>query len=570
MRIRMSLLGILALCLGMSARGESPAEELLGLVPADAGLTVAVEDLSGHLRTFLDSPLAEGLARLPAVRGWLASDGGRRFVRARKDIESALKVDAARVRDDLFGEAVVLALHLPPGEPQDRARGLLLTRVRDRALLLRMIALANDAERKAGALIDLADHPRGHDSYTVRTFRPGTKPAEAYAILGDLFAWSNSEALIQGVIDRRGRHAGLADLPAFREVRRNLPAGAAVSLFADPRFIERVLSPGSAPTAPQDVRAAEAVKRYLAALRYAGAALEWRDGPVLHLHEVFDPEKVPPAFRRWAASTPRKTTPARRAPATALALAAGPVDFPAIYDGLMALVPEAERPRARNVEAVLRGLLLGKDARAEVLPAMGPGVLLYVERPGESDTWPPWVASVEVGDPEAAKALENALRTALALSTLDAGGKGRAIVSRDVRGVPVTGLSGGRFAFAFAGGRFACAATPEAAAGGVIADPGEKGGDSPFERARAAHFPAAETFAFLDLDAIHEVADGRREALARGLAAGRGGKPEDGRRDLDQVLALVRLFRLAFATSAVEPDFSAAHRTIGLIARETR
>ena len=179
---------------------------------------------------------------------------------------------------------------------------------------------------------------------------------------------------------------------------------------------------------------------------------------------------------------------------------------------------------------------------------MGPGVLLYVERPGESDTWPPWVASVEVGDPEAGKSLENALRTALALSAMDAGGKGRAIGSRDVRGVPVTGLSGGRFAFAVAGGRFACAATPEAAAGGVVADPGGQGGDSTFERARAAHFPAAETFAFLDLDAIHEVADGRREALARGLAARRGGKPEDGRRDLDQVLALVHLFRFAFAT----------------------
>ena len=80
MRIRLRLPGILAvslaLALGMPARGESPADELLGLVPADAGLTVAVEDLSGHLRTFLDSPLAEALARLPAVRGWLASDGG--------------------------------------------------------------------------------------------------------------------------------------------------------------------------------------------------------------------------------------------------------------------------------------------------------------------------------------------------------------------------------------------------------------------------------------------------------------------------------------------------------------
>src|SRR5262245_46882920 len=97
-----------------TARAEGPADGLLRLVPPDAGVTLVVENLRGHVRQFLDSPLADGLGRLPAVRAWLGSDRFDQLRRSRRDIEAALGVDLARVRDDLLGDAVVLALQVPP------------------------------------------------------------------------------------------------------------------------------------------------------------------------------------------------------------------------------------------------------------------------------------------------------------------------------------------------------------------------------------------------------------------------------------------------------------------------
>src|SRR4051812_41216875 len=52
------------------ACGEGPADSLLRLVPADAGVTLTIEDLRGHTRDFFASPLAESLGRLPAVHAW--------------------------------------------------------------------------------------------------------------------------------------------------------------------------------------------------------------------------------------------------------------------------------------------------------------------------------------------------------------------------------------------------------------------------------------------------------------------------------------------------------------------
>ena len=559
---REALAFLLVTNLGAIALAEGPADELLRLAPPDAAVTLAVEDLSGHLRTVLDSPLAEGLGRLPAVREWLASDGPRRLERARKEIEAGLKVDAIRARDALLGEAFVLALHVPPGEPPDRAKGLLLTRVRDRELLLRLLETLNDAQRKDGSLADVASKSRGDAAYSVRTFRPGTKPPEAYAILGDTFAWSNSEALIQGVIDRRARAKGdgLGDLPGFRRVRQGLPAHPLALLFVDPKFLGRLLDVGQGPRTPQDAKVVEALHRTLATLEYAGAALRWQDGPILHLVEATLPDKAETSPRRAASTTPL-------APATALAIASGPVDFGAVYDALMTLVPEADRPRIGHLAAILRGILLGKDARSEVLPRLGPGVLAYVDAPAEGEAWPPWAATVEVADADAAKAVANAVRTALSAYAVAREGKGKplTIEEREAGGVAVTGLSGAPFAFASGRGRLAFGATPGAVAGAIE---GPKGAESSqFAKARASAFAGASTFAYVDLEAVAKVVGVRRDALAKGVVSGRGGRVEDARRDLDQLLDLLKLFRFAFAAIDADPGPARARQTIGLIAK---
>ncbi|MCA1686627.1 MAG: hypothetical protein LC745_11775, partial [Planctomycetia bacterium] len=398
-RITARLLAALTLGLVSPARGAGPADPLLRLVPPDAGLTVAVEDLRGSAVAFSGSPLADELGKLPAVRDWLASDRSLRLRRGLRKVGEVLGEDPAAVRDGLFGEAVVLTLWIPPGGRPEGARGLLLVRVPDRAMLDRIVGGINVAQLKSGELRQIGDRDRGGTAYHVREFR-GRRAPEFYATLDDrVFAWSNSEELIQGAVDRQKDGAGgLAGSPDFRRVRGRLPVRPAASLFVDPRFVGRLLAASPKPRKPDDERVAALLTRYLAAVRYAGAALEWRDGLVLHTEEVVSPDAIAPALKVWAARTDTPDPSSRRVPRTALVMATAHVDFGALVDGLSGLVPDRGRPKVENLRLSVNGLLLGLDARSEVLPALGPGALAYVERPeGDGpESRLPTVLSVEV------------------------------------------------------------------------------------------------------------------------------------------------------------------------------
>jgi hypothetical protein len=562
---------VLVLAVTLAAHAASPADALLELAPPDAGATLVIEDLRSHVRTVLDSPLAEAFRQLPAVKSWLASDEFRKFATAREQIQNVLGVSPSTIRDEVFGEAAVLALHAPEGGRPDEARGLLLVKVRDRALLDRLIVTINSVEKRDGPLTDVLERKHRGQTYWVRNFREGTKPAECYTILGaDVFAWSNSEALVRGAIDRRAGEPGLSGLAAFRTVREALPARSAVSLFVDPRFLERAAAAGPprVPSKPSEVRLAAFLRRYLSAVSYAGAALEWREGFVLHVHEVLDPAKVDEPLRRWAAHAGDTAGMRRRVPSSALAVAAVHWDGRAIFDLLLSLVPESEQAKITNVTVVLRGLLLDKEPREEVFAYLGPGAVGFLDTPPREkgpDARPPLVVAIEISGGArgsgVAAALENALRTVLALSTLDAKAPEASqlrLETRDVGSIRVTSLLGRKAPFCYA-------VTPECITFGNDAQAvasfaaGPKGEAEPaFERVRSEFFPNAQSFAYADLEALCRLAAKQRAALARRLVDGR---------DLDEAIALLGLFRTGFFTSTVGEDFSWTHRTLGLLAR---
>jgi hypothetical protein len=567
----------LILALAATTRAAGPAEALFRLVPPDAGLTLAIEDLRGHARQFLDSALADGLRQLPAVRAWFASDRFRGFQRAQAEIEKALGENLARIRDDLLGDAVVLTVHLPPGGRQEDARGLLLVRVRDRALLDRLVQEVNAAQKNKGELERVTEHARGASVYYARELR--NRPAEYFATFDDnTFAWSNSEALVQGVIDRKtGDRPGLGDEAPFLRVRRRLPERSAVSLFVNPRFLATVLASAPKSSKPADARIAALLGRQVQAMDYLGAAIEWRDGVILHVEEALDPKKLDPWLRNWAAQTSSNPL-AHALPSAALAVATAHVDFPAVLDVVRALMPESERPRLDNLLLALNGLLLGNDPTALLAyPHAGPGLLAYVEPPGAPDARPflPVVFVVNLGEdqdpvagaePAAAAPLDNALRTLLALRALDVKqGEPLRVETREVGGRKVTMLSGSSpFAYAIASGRLVLGNSAEAVARAFTQPLRSNSG---FTRLQATYFPKVESFACVDLEAVYQLADAHRPWLVRRIAAKHQQPEADAARDLDQALALVHLFRSAFLTSAIAPDATSIHRSLGLIAK---
>ena len=168
-----------------------------------------------------------------------------------------------------------------------------------------------------------------------------------------------------------------------------------------------------------------------------------------------------------------------------------------------------------------------------------------------------------------AAALDNALRTLLALTTLDEKhGLGRSrITTREVAGATVTTLDV-PLPFAYAvdpvHGRLVLGTSAIAVARYLESAANPQAGQR-FREFRAAAFPDADTFACVDLDALTRLAVSYRDRLVRNIAARQKRPAADVAQDVEHVLALARLFRAAFLASRMEADATAVHRTVGVL-----
>src|SRR5262249_28096491 len=154
-----------------------------------------------------------------------------------------------------------------------QARGLLLLQARNPALLQRLIRVVNTSQQQSGELARIGQRRRAGMTYYVREFPPGTERLpEWYVDYPDgTFAFSNSETLIQAVIDRRSRmlgspggagpavpgervDPGLGELPRLQAVQRRLPGRALARLFVDPRPLGRLLAAAERSGKPDEVR----------------------------------------------------------------------------------------------------------------------------------------------------------------------------------------------------------------------------------------------------------------------------------------------------------------------------
>ncbi len=546
------------------ARANSADRDLLKAVPPDAGLTIALTDLRNHSAELLDSKIAHAFFALPAVKDWFESERGRALARARADIETNLGTSLKAIRDDLIGDAVVLSLHFDVAKGTQPARGLALTHVRNQELLEKLLGILNKSDAMLERVEDVGSEAA---AYKVRRFKPNSgREPEYYRLFADgTFAWSNSETLIKAVIDRKngGSLPSMAENADYSAVRSGLPARSLVTLILSRKLTSLVLTQATQTDDAKQAKLAKSAAGYLQAVEAVGLSLEWRDGVVLHAHQVIEPKKLDAGILRWARSNVAPDSLTKRVPATAFAVAAMAVDCEAILQGITAFTSEAERPRLDVALDALQGILLGRNLQKEVLPWLGPGLMAYVEEPGT--TWPhfPFVAVLQLREdqhePSIAKALDNAIRTVISLYALDAkrpAARFRLVSSQQGK----TRIT----SFVEPGIPFAYALGPDFLALGTSADAVSRFGnegttpDARLAPFRAAHFPDAQAFAAIDLTRLVRIATDHRDKLVE-----RSGKP----RDVDRAIALLNLFKGAFLAVRVDPELKYLHQSVGLIAR---
>src|SRR5262249_55725107 len=129
--------------LAAPARAASARDDLLRLVPGDAGFCVVLSDLRGHTEKLLasswvkrlrEAPVVKALARAPETKNRRDGDGR---------LQKHLKVSFVRLWSDLLGDAVVFAYRPGPPDKMEQEQGLLLICARDADLLARVVKLLN-------------------------------------------------------------------------------------------------------------------------------------------------------------------------------------------------------------------------------------------------------------------------------------------------------------------------------------------------------------------------------------------------------------------------------------------
>ncbi len=584
----------------------SAARELQRLIPPDASVVLTVEDLRGQVRELMASRLATEFLKLPAVKTWFDSEKYEQLETARDQIEGLLQAKLTEIRDQVLGDAVVIALRLPADSPVDpgQAQGMLVLKAGNPALLKRLVDLVNKMQKQNGEIAAVVERKRGDISYFIREFPAGSEHRpEAFVTFPDgTFAISNFEGMIAELVDRKtasanaGSHspASMADLPRFQSLDRKLPERALARLYIDARLAESLFKNSPQPKSPPE----SLIRRYIGALDTAGAALVFTEGHIgLNAAEVFQPGK----FREVIGDMPARsasTTPSfDQLPTTTLGVASLDVDFTAIFRLIEQVVPETEHTRLASAEAVLKGLLLGQDLRTRILPCLGPRVLAFVDTPIEwqtghkpeataNRTWPfPVVLALQLQAdplpdafgskaakrPTVAEAMDNGLNTVLALVTLN--GKfaeaHTRIVTHEVVGVTVKALDPplpAAYGVDRSGNQIVLSNSPTAVER-YLAHGSSPTGGARFMQLHARAFPEAHSFLCLDLAAIETMIATHRDRIIDILSSQKHRSRDEVTHDLDQFLPLSQLFDAAYLTSRIDGESATTYQTLGLLTR---
>jgi hypothetical protein len=348
-----------------AARADTPRDELLRLVPDDVSLCVIVNDLRGQTQRLLAAPWLKQAVNSPAGKALLASPDLRPLTRLDEDLQKGLQVTVARLRDDIFGDLVVLAFRHDPSAKAGQEDGLLLLRARDADLLVKLEERLNRVQRRSGELKALEERTYKGVRYHRRQ---DVRGEHFYLIRGPILAFAAREATLRQVIDRQLERDG-ARANLVRRLR--CLDGAFVGLWLNPRAFDKDLRRKEADGSASEARVLRAFRSYWQALDGIGLALAVGRDVELRLSLQGRMEALPAAGKRLAEAAAGPSDLWGRFPPDAVITSVSRTDFAALGKVVAEFLPAEQRDA---VQAVLQGSLgatLGLDLD-EILPRLGP------------------------------------------------------------------------------------------------------------------------------------------------------------------------------------------------------
>jgi hypothetical protein len=254
-RLSWLLLACVALSAGPAAvRAATPRDELLRFVPENTGFCFIFQGLRAHWDALQASTLAEQFDRA------LGREDREKLDKVQKTVLEPLGLDWAKLRDDVLGEALVIAYRPgPPGQPQ-KDQGLLLLRVQNEKTLADLVQRFNASQRKK----EPPAEPEERRYKGVTYYRHADKKGWVYYhVRGPILLLTSAEEMLQGALDRERSLAPDAPSPLVARLRQLGIDGALLTFwFNSPREFDAVVKAGGARANPATQAAQAAALRY--------------------------------------------------------------------------------------------------------------------------------------------------------------------------------------------------------------------------------------------------------------------------------------------------------------------
>lgn len=392
---RLAVIAILCLGFPTALSAAEPREELLRLVPEDVGFCLLVQNLRGQSAALLNSPFVKQWRASPWGRALATAPETAKLIGADQHLQKYLHVGWARLRDDILGDAVVLAYRPgPPGKPE-QDQGVVLVRARDPQLLADLVERINNLQRQSHDLEALEERRFDGATYFCRQERNNKS---YYYIRGPILAFSRQEGLLRETLSR-SVHATDIEPALLRHLQRCGVAEDFAALWVNPRAFDAHIEARAKQTSDPAHAIFQAVLSYWKPLEgiALSASLHERDFE-LKLALVARRERMPPAVRPAFDGHARPSALWQRFPDDAIVAMAGRFNAAAWAQWIGDFLSPSARQQVHQVLARGPGAALGKDIETDVLPYLGPDWGFCLLPPSEANkSWiPDGVALLQV------------------------------------------------------------------------------------------------------------------------------------------------------------------------------
>lgn len=536
-RLWLLVLGVAAL-LTVPLRAATPRDELLRLVPDDVGFCLVVQDLRTHAESFLASPFFEQFMKSPVGVALKESGELRKLATFDRELRKHIELSAAQVRDDLLGDAVVLAYRPPPSDKPEEEEGLLLIRARNANLLSKVIERINAVQKLSGELRELETRKHQGLSYTCRIERGAT---HYYYLHGPVFAFSGQETILKRMLERVADETRTTKLPA--QLGRLGVDEALGTLWINPRAFDAELAAKAGQAKGAEAYTLKKLQDYWKAMDgIALSATLGRSDVEFALAISARDGELPESARKFFAAEEKPSDLWSRFPDNALLAFAAKLDVAATVELFADFFPEGTRKELRDSINRTVGAALGLDLVNDVVPNLGPdwGVCLL---PVDKSGMPALLAALRVRPGDKAKPVDRALQDGLntaAVMAIFAHNKANAdplslkTMTQDKVEVKYLGSERGQAAglqpaFALKDGYLVLASVPEAVGRFQLVERElPKGGDIPLLR--------------VSIKEIRRFAKDRLDDLSSHVAEKHELSKDEARQRLEKVLATAELF----------------------------